>query len=59
MARICYLYVALYIGMQGVIVFHVQPEDGHCQAPKHVAVPYVVNTIYTPLPSNKIVLTST
>jgi len=28
-------------------VFHVQPEDGHCQAPKHVVVPYVVNTIYT------------
>jgi len=27
-------------------VFHVQPEDGHCQAPKHVVVPYVVNTIY-------------
>jgi len=28
-------------------VFHVQPEDDHCQVPKHVVVPYVVNTIYT------------
>jgi hypothetical protein len=37
-------------------VFHVQPEDDHCQVPKHVVVPYVVNTIYTPLPLNKVVL---
>ena len=29
------------------LVFHVQPEDGHCQVPKHVVVPYVVNTRYT------------
>jgi len=28
-------------------VFHVQPEDGHCQVRKHVVVPYVVNTFYT------------
>ena len=28
-------------------VFHVQPEDGHCQALKHAVVPCVVNTIYT------------
>jgi hypothetical protein len=27
-------------------LFHVQTEDGHYQAPKHVAVPYVVNTRY-------------
>ena len=25
------------------LVFHVQPEDVHCQAPKHVVVRYVVN----------------
>ena len=35
--------------------FHVQPEDGHCQVPKHVVVPYVV-ILYIPLPSNKVVL---
>jgi len=29
------------------LLFHVQPEDGHCQAPKQLVVPYVVNTIYT------------
>ena len=28
-------------------VFHVQPEDGHYQAPKHVVVPYVENTLYS------------
>ena len=28
-------------------IFHVQPEDGHCQAPNHVVVPYVINSIYT------------
>ena len=28
-------------------VFHVQPEDDHYQAPKHVAVPYVENTLYS------------
>jgi len=28
-------------------LFHVQPEDGHCQATKYVVVPYVVNNIYT------------
>ena len=27
-------------------VFHVHPEDGHCQSPKHVFVPYVVSTRY-------------
>jgi len=25
----------------------VQPEDGHYQAPKHVIVPYVENTLYS------------
>ena len=30
-----------------VYVFHVQPEVGHCQAPKHVVVPYVENTLYS------------
>ena len=39
-------------------VFHVQPEDGHCQAPKHVAVPYVVNTRLS-LPLNKFDFMST
>jgi len=28
-------------------VFHVQPADGHYQAPKHVVVPYVENTLYS------------
>jgi hypothetical protein len=28
-------------------MFHVQPEDGHYQAPKHVVVPYVENTLYS------------
>jgi len=28
-------------------VFHVQPEDGHCQAPKHVVVPYAVYYLHT------------
>jgi len=28
-------------------VLHVQPEDGHYQAPKHVAVPYVENTLFS------------
>jgi len=26
-----------------------QPEDGHYQAPKHVVVPYVENTLYLPI----------
>ena len=26
---------------------HVQPEDGHYQAPKHVVVPYVENSLYS------------
>jgi len=26
-------------------VFHIQPEDGHYQAPKHVVVLYVINNI--------------
>ena len=33
----------------------VQPEDGHCQAPKHLVVPYVLY-FYIPLPTNKVVL---
>jgi len=28
-------------------VFHVQPEDGHYQVPKHVVVPYVENYLYS------------
>ena len=28
-------------------MFHVQPEDGHYHAPKHVVVPYVENTLYS------------
>ena len=27
-------------------MFHIQPEDGHYQAPKHVVVLYVINNIY-------------
>jgi len=34
---------------------HVQPEDGHCQALKHVVVPYAVDYLI-PLPTNKVVL---
>jgi len=30
-----------------LIIFHVQLEDGHYQAPKHVAVHYVENTLYS------------
>ena len=41
---------------RGITVFHVQPEDDHCQAPKHVVVPYVVNTLYIYVSSNKVVL---
>jgi len=29
-------------------MFHIQPEDGHYQAPKHVVVLYVINNIYPP-----------
>ena len=29
-----------------LLVFYVQPEDGHYQAPKHVVVPYVENILY-------------
>jgi len=36
-------------------VFHVQLEDGHCQAPKHVFVLYVVIQ-YITLSPNKVVL---
>jgi len=28
-------------------VFRVQPEDGHYQAPKHVVISYVENTLYS------------
>ena len=28
-------------------LFHVQTEDGHYQAPKHAAVPYVEKTLYS------------
>ena len=28
-------------------MFHVQPEDGHYQEPKHVVVPYVENNLYS------------
>jgi len=28
-------------------VFHVQPEDGHYQASKHVVVSYVENTLFS------------
>jgi len=31
----------------GTTTFHVQPEDDHYQAPKHVVVPYVKNTLYS------------
>jgi len=37
----------MYVLCNCLIVFHVQPEDGHCQVPKHVAVPYVENTLYS------------
>ena len=28
-------------------IYNVQPENGHYQAPKHVAVPYIENTLYS------------
>ena len=34
------------MSMCAVYVFHVQPEDGHYQAPKHVVVLYVENNLY-------------
>jgi hypothetical protein len=30
-----------------LLSIHIQPEDGHYQAPKHVVVIYVINIIYT------------
>jgi len=36
----------LYL-LVGYKVFHVQLEDGHYQAPKHVVVPYVENNLYS------------
>ena len=27
-------------------MFPIKPEDGHCQAPKHVVVFYIINNIY-------------
>ena len=35
-------------------MFHVQPEVGHCQAPKHVVVPYAVYYLHTS--TNKVML---
>jgi len=37
----------MYILYYNCSVFHVQPEDGYYQAPKHVVVPYVENTLYS------------
>ena len=39
-------------------VFQTQPEDGHCQGPKHVVDLYVVNSIYIST-INKVVLDRT
>ena len=36
----------MYVLCNCLIVFHIQPEDDHYQAPKHVVVPYVENTLY-------------
>jgi len=36
-----------HINSPCLTVFHVQLEDGHYQAPKHVVVPYVENTLYS------------
>ena len=30
-----------------IVFFTSQPEDGHCQVPKHVVVVYVVYSIHT------------
>ena len=35
--------LVIVTSMIGII--HVQPEGGHYQAPKHVVVPYVENTV--------------
>jgi hypothetical protein len=50
MARICYLYVALHIGMQGVIVCYTQqcvypfPHELHLKRIKQCAVSNTANT---------------
>ena len=40
---------AVYSGEVGGVSYNYneQSEDGHCQAPKHVVVPCVINTIHT------------
>ena len=40
-------------------LFHVQPEDGHCQVTKHVVVPYAVNNIHVQGPPKKCIHTLT
>jgi len=37
----------MYVLYNCLISIHVQPEDGHYQAPKNVGVPYVENTLYS------------
>ena len=37
----------MYTRLTQLYLFHVQPEDDHYQAPKHVVVPYVENTLYS------------
>jgi len=37
----------MYVLYYCLINIHAQPEDGHYQAPKHVVVPYVENTLYS------------
>ena len=39
----------MYILYNGIISisYTVQPVDGHYQAPKHVVIPYVENTLYS------------
>jgi len=41
--RCGYMEKLLLYCITAYYVFHVQPENDHCQAPKHVVVPYVVD----------------
>jgi len=44
----CYQAMSKLIIVTSIVgIIHVQPEDGDYQAPKHVVVPYVENTLYS------------
>jgi hypothetical protein len=54
---LCVVYVSWYSACVSIgKCFQSQPEDGHCKRPKHVVDLYIVNSIYTYLTTNKVVL---